>query len=734
MIGAKTTRLATLLCTSPSVRATGWQHSNKHFESTSNLQAYVECIREMPPKRNAVASSSRTRKKIKLQDEDDAVDISDAEFEPANKDEDSDASTYSQSHTKVSKGGKKFSGNSKGKGRRTRRPKDEANATAIARRRNQRGVLKLLLNVPVEIVLEVLRQLSPLDLLHLSRTSKAFRAILMRRSSNEIWAAAWKTDEDIPPCPNEMAAPAFADLMYGSWCHTPQKCLEYKQSSHHQYGWDDIEFGFRPEQYPLVFLIPGLQGDGYGSYEYNRVRNYAETYVSARLEDIVEFVNAWKAVPTEGREQFLQQRYQKSKERQEHARLCHQWEFRMRQKEIAQLEAAKLTRHNEIVKRLGAQGWAEVLEHLTEEQQREFKALPDVKLKKPLTDRTFQNMLPRLIPVMEKYQKEQETTRRVAAIEERIDILYDALRPIPDDHDLRPSLRDIVLSMPQAREAIDIPFRETMILDPILGALPTFTDEWRRKEYDGLATVVRRGAEAAKIPLDTDADLLTLALAGLFLCGICRKHVSLADALNHYCDYYARGGTISPSRLISPGVYTKVADEYLRAVPCALLRNYVGVVQTLHPIIATCGYNAATATIEDMDTTDIRLICTRCSDDHHKVILTWRAAVQHCGVGWPHSGKVDTLEKASQADATAAKLIEEEKLEAYTRTRMIRCAHCSASTAWRGYKGYSQERWNAHLASCHNIDEPKAADGFYTTTLPRVWEEAVCISQQHDAH
>ncbi|KAJ3557700.1 hypothetical protein NM688_g1328 [Phlebia brevispora] len=700
----------------------------------------------MPPKRSTAASSSRSRKKAKLQDKNDDIDISDAEFDPVDNDEDSDASTYSQPRTKASKKGRKNSaGNRKAKG--AREPKKEAKSVAAPRRRNQRGSLQLLLGVPVEIVIEVLRRLCPLDLLRLSRTSKSFRSLLMHRSSSHVWAAAWKNDKELPPCPDGMAAPAFVDLLYGgSWCY---KCHEFKEqvetyyvcmvrycrdcADHilsHTYNWDDIEFGFRPKQYPLVFLVPGLQHNHLITYNYDHGDRYASDYVAAHLHDISEFVHAWKAVPVEGREDFLKERKQKCKERQQHAHLCLQWNYRMRQKEIDRIEAIKDARYDEIMKRLELEGWTEVLEHMTQRQQQAFENLPDVKQKKLLTDRTFQNMLPRLTSTMQKYRDEQEVSRRVAAIRGRIDLLNKALHSIPDDHNLRPSLRDVVLSMPRAREVIDAPFRETVTVDPILEALPGFIDAWRGAIHGRFAKLVRRGAKAVKIRLN--ADPTKLALAGMFRCDRCGKCIPFEDVPTHYCFRYWESDTVPSQCLHEPGFYTEAADKYLRNVPCTLLLNYRDLVQVIHPIITACGYDPATATIEEVDTSDVRLLCTLCSGDRRHVILTWRAAIYHC-TDWRHSDKLDeALKEASEADSIAAKQIEKTNLEDYTRVRRIRCALCPASKAW-GVDD-SRSNFDKHLASQHNIQEPKETDGFYTSALKRVWDEPVELYRKENEH
>ncbi|KAI0338143.1 hypothetical protein BDW22DRAFT_1363265 [Trametopsis cervina] len=81
------------------------------------------------------------------------------------------------------------------------------------------GRLAPLLNaIPVEIFLMIMTHLHPSDLLHLSRVSKAFRAILMSRSSKRMWAAARANVDGLPEPPNIVSEPKYAALLFDRTC------------------------------------------------------------------------------------------------------------------------------------------------------------------------------------------------------------------------------------------------------------------------------------------------------------------------------------------------------------------------------------------------------------------------------------------------------------------------------------------------------------------------------------
>jgi len=69
-------------------------------------------------------------------------------------------------------------------------PQTDNERSALSRVRGRRGHLKLMTEMPLDILLEIFSYLQPMDLLHLARATKALRAILMQRSGA---ASVWKS-------------------------------------------------------------------------------------------------------------------------------------------------------------------------------------------------------------------------------------------------------------------------------------------------------------------------------------------------------------------------------------------------------------------------------------------------------------------------------------------------------------------------------------------------------------
>ncbi|KAJ3825576.1 hypothetical protein F5880DRAFT_1700706 [Lentinula raphanica] len=94
--------------------------------------------------------------------------------------------------------------------------------------RGKFGLLeRLAKDMPVEVILEVFCYLHPRDLLRLARTSKDLRSILMSKSSANIWQLAGSNVEGLPPCPDDLSEPQYANLLFEPQCHVcmgPGRC------------------------------------------------------------------------------------------------------------------------------------------------------------------------------------------------------------------------------------------------------------------------------------------------------------------------------------------------------------------------------------------------------------------------------------------------------------------------------------------------------------------------------
>ncbi|KII83891.1 hypothetical protein PLICRDRAFT_430623 [Plicaturopsis crispa FD-325 SS-3] len=112
------------------------------------------------------------------------------------------------------------------KKRKTRRKSNAKKPKAL------RGKLAAFKDMPLDIFYEIMLNLSPLDILHLTRLSKPLRLLLTRKSARHIWAAArrnvWLAARrnvphpallPLPECPGDMSEMGYAALLFERNCH-----------------------------------------------------------------------------------------------------------------------------------------------------------------------------------------------------------------------------------------------------------------------------------------------------------------------------------------------------------------------------------------------------------------------------------------------------------------------------------------------------------------------------------
>ncbi|KAF8335068.1 uncharacterized protein EI90DRAFT_3049361 [Cantharellus anzutake] len=94
------------------------------------------------------------------------------------------------------------------------KPKRQPAATTGRRQ----GRLANLMKMPVDIFAEIVGHLEPIDLLHLARTTKFIRSILMSKSSKLMWKRARGSLDGFPPCPPDLCEPEYASLVFETRC------------------------------------------------------------------------------------------------------------------------------------------------------------------------------------------------------------------------------------------------------------------------------------------------------------------------------------------------------------------------------------------------------------------------------------------------------------------------------------------------------------------------------------
>ncbi|KAL1752925.1 hypothetical protein FB107DRAFT_250486 [Schizophyllum commune] len=84
---------------------------------------------------------------------------------------------------------------------------------------NLHASVSALLELPLDVLLEILTHVDPMSLRHVSRTSQALRDTLTGPRSNWIWRASYaNTDHGLPPAPEDITVPQFLSLLVDQFC------------------------------------------------------------------------------------------------------------------------------------------------------------------------------------------------------------------------------------------------------------------------------------------------------------------------------------------------------------------------------------------------------------------------------------------------------------------------------------------------------------------------------------
>ncbi|KAM5534521.1 hypothetical protein V8D89_011853 [Ganoderma adspersum] len=96
---------------------------------------------------------------------------------------------------------------------------NSASKTPKKTRRSRKGCLENVQALPLDISLQIFGHLHPKDLLDLTRTSKAFRSFFLNRANSiSIWKSSLRQVEGLPEKPESFSEPAFAQLLFSSFC------------------------------------------------------------------------------------------------------------------------------------------------------------------------------------------------------------------------------------------------------------------------------------------------------------------------------------------------------------------------------------------------------------------------------------------------------------------------------------------------------------------------------------
>ncbi|RPD66387.1 hypothetical protein L226DRAFT_530487 [Lentinus tigrinus ALCF2SS1-7] len=361
--------------------------------------------------------------------------------------------------------------------RRRRNPplnKDASATPSQGKGGRRRKSLSMLPNMPLDILYEILSLLHPYDLLHLSRTSKAFRLLLMNRSAITIWRRARDNVLGLPNCPSDLSEPAYANLVFDPHCHFCIKarvstvmwalrvrccktCLKDKEAV---VTVGEVFRALSP-RYSQLKAEPMLPGE---------FVNDALYCLKSELNKLLELLDACND-DEEALEAVATEQKKAAKKREKSAIDLEAW----RLAEIDRRKEEKIVlaqrRRIQILERLSECGYAEELKDVPDALYDRFVDNALVNQPKEITDRIWNNIREPMLVWAEEVrthhlmqQRCQHYINRLRSMSDQFDDIYDT-HPFPQ---IVPSVADLSWHMSFFREVLEKDRSENVTLEDLL--------------------------------------------------------------------------------------------------------------------------------------------------------------------------------------------------------------------------------------------------------------------------
>ncbi|RXW17697.1 hypothetical protein EST38_g8151 [Candolleomyces aberdarensis] len=429
------------------------------------------------------------------------------------------------------------------------------------------AILSYMGEMPLDVLLEfcdnqIFSHLEPADLIHLSRTTKALRSVMMNRSSRSIWTQALASIPGLPPCPDDLIEAKYANLMFTDYCH---ECLanadddpsllllmfmEARTQLCHKCA--PLKFktarAFSSSFSKIKSLVPMTKekfskyGQGWSTEKY---------HVDIGNELIVEY----DYIAQEEREQWLQEQSAKRKAISEHAEACEIF-FQARLMRDEQLIASLHSkRRDQIIERLKELGLNEEVCYPEVRDELKKHHLVSSRYKQAISDEEWEDIEPEVLEWVEQQTAKHDFKQEVFYVERRVKEWFIPIYAefmasrLPQVQTVHPTLLEIS-SLEEFRAALeDTPLNENPspeVTQAAIAQLPEFVDRWRQTHDDALLKLIKQSHPSKHQGISRDT--LFHAVTS-FECESCHaKGLLYPDVFTHPCNFLpsSRSRTSAP--------------------------------------------------------------------------------------------------------------------------------------------------------------------------------------------
>ncbi|KAL0575694.1 hypothetical protein V5O48_006282 [Marasmius crinis-equi] len=514
--------------------------------------------------------------------------------------------------------------------RAVKKPKDLS-------RRVKGRLERLCEEIPNEIFLEILKFLNPIDLLHLARTNKELRSILMCRSSSSSWRAARENVAGLPALPSDLEEPQYASLLFDTHCHIclEKPCLNviwqcrircHKACESKVFGTSN-EILYREERYfqghKIVKYLPVYKTSSHNcTYLISAFKPLHHQYME--VKDDTAKLNQWNEKQACRRDEMIR-----------HGLECQRWLKEGRSQRRDEQKTLRSRRRDEITKRLRKLGWDN-----HELENPAFLSHRHVAQAKVLIDHEWNVIKPPLIRLLEDLKRSRLTEDSGAVVRERYQLLqntyeayctdtlqvHDGVAPPIGDVALLPefnftALQKMIQKIPLDRRLTAPDFTKAFDFD-----LADITKGWMADKGVQLREIARQG--------DGKCDLRSV----VFKCNLCSESLWIPRVYGHRCLFES---PLNPFQLpahkpTGKSCFDPFEDSVLHWRQWSTKLLVYSLCETWYAktVLDLCGMNMTSCSLEDLEEVDPLLECLDCgnsvgdnTESGGRLFMRWVTAV-----------------------------------------------------------------------------------------------------------
>ncbi|KAF9646073.1 hypothetical protein BDM02DRAFT_3189139 [Thelephora ganbajun] len=525
--------------------------------------------------------------------------------------------------------------------------KPEHSGSEAKQTRRRSGRLSKLPAMPLDVMYEIFSLLHPRDLLRMSWTTKAFRGVLTDRSSKLIWKMSLASVDELPPCPRDLAEPAYAALLFGPYC---SGCAKPRSSV----VWEFRRRFCKPcladavIDYFGAWNIIGNKGlhatlkqirvHGIGEFMpriFMKVAHHGRNIYYLK-EDIERFADEALKMQSSGRDLLdLVNRCESSREaRSNHVSRMEAWERLQAQDKKEELKEAKFQRLYSVLEKLFEEGWGDELS----ENLGSYCGLDEVTgvgISKPLTEKGWAEIKAPVLAFMESrkarrvsQEQRERLNARVATLRVSIFAYKRSLHPTDD---FIPLVSDVCW-VPDILDTILNGDDESFVtlVEGLPDRLPQLSTEIYRRRAEQITSILPwEGAMLESLELAT----------AWFTCWLCNVALRHQEVFKHLCF------RTCPPEVTRPQMQLLEFTGNPWASPMEKLLFAEGISKAIRKVVLTCGGDPDKMTCHELDDIPCRIAWFQ--GVLSLQVIDWRQLVRKLQVLDKEKGKgkdVDKLE------------------------------------------------------------------------------------------